>query len=96
MPGVEPDGIEVAPAPVRGCIVVKKSACPPREPRGQALLVERGDALVATARTIPVAWDADVENVRRTMQNGVLTLSIPKLGAGGDRKKASPTAAKDK
>jgi len=96
VPGIEPDGVEVAPAPVRGCIVVRKNGRVPREPRGQALLVERGESLLATARTIPVAWDADVENVRRTMQNGVLTLSIPKLGAGGERKKATPSTTKDK
>lgn len=78
---------------MRGCIVVKKSARIPRE--GQALLAERGETLLATARTIPVAWDADVENLRQTMQNGVLTLSIPKLRAGAERRKEA-SLAKDK
>ena len=88
MPGVEPRQIEVGPGPVRGTISIGAGATAATPAEGRPILVERTARTAASrTRVVPVAWDADAEQATHTLQNGVLTLRIPK--------NAQPAAPRD-
>ena len=90
LPGVELDGIDVAPGPVRGTLQVTAALHEKRGSSGNLLLAERtmrNGGVRGCARTIPIAWDADVGNVKPTLLNGVLRLSIPKLSGNESARK---------
>lgn len=90
LPGIEADRIEITPGPVRGTLRVSATPKERPDPAGRVLLGERSMRAAGVrsyTRTIPIGWDADVDNVRRTVSDGVLRITIPKLASARPNEK---------
>lgn len=81
VPGARKEDLEIRPGPLPGTIEVKVEGKEEERPK-TLLRSERGVGdRVRYERLVPVAWDAEVSKAKPSIENGVLTVEIPKQRA---------------
>lgn len=88
VPGASRETVEVTPGPLPGTILAKVEARS-SDPNAPMLRAERGAraGTIRYQRVLPVAWDADVNNVKVSLADGILTVTLPKQRARVEEKK---------
>lgn len=79
-PGVAKEDVEVRPGPVAGTLVVRAQTRVQSQSSATPLRMERGSlhSPIRYERVVPVAWDADTAAAKASLQEGLLTLTVPK------------------
>lgn len=82
VPGAHHAGMEVTPGPTPGTLSIKAQV--PKATHDGRLLMDEGALRSGKEhkRLLPIAWDADVDAAKTSLDAGVLTIVVPKKARG--------------